>query len=67
MPAAIARMEPGIPTSPDDPWTIGPIVLGSSQQAADILTRTHTTEVVRQLLTGPTEIVALFAAVTGRP
>jgi uncharacterized protein (TIGR03083 family) len=64
--AAIARMEPGIPASPDEHWTIGPIVLGAAQQAADILTRTHTAEVVRQLVSGPTELVALFAAIAGR-
>jgi uncharacterized protein (TIGR03083 family) len=65
--AAIARMEPGIPTGPDGAWSIGPIVLGSGQQAADILTRAHPGEVVRGLLNGPADLVELFAAVAGRP
>src|SRR5207245_11183190 len=65
--AAIARMEPGIPKGPDGAWSIGPIVLGSAQQAADILTRAHTAEVVRGLVSGPADVVALFAAVAGRP
>jgi len=65
--SAIARMEPGIPTSPNETWTLGPVVLGPAQQAADILTRAHTSDEVRELVGGPADIVALFAAVAGRP
>jgi uncharacterized protein (TIGR03083 family) len=65
--AAIARMEPGVPTGPDADWSIGSIVLGSAQQTADILTRAHRAEVVRGLVDGPVEVVKLFAAVAGRP
>lgn len=65
--AAIAHLEPGRPTSPGDTWTLGPITLGSSQQAADILTRAHGAEAVRGLVTGPADVVELFAAAVGRP
>jgi len=65
--SAIARMEPGIPTGPNGAWTLGPVVLGPAQQAADILTRAHTSDEVRELVGGPADIVALFAAVAGRP
>jgi hypothetical protein len=65
--AAMARMEPNVPTDPDGALRIGPIVLGSAQQAADILTRAHTVQHARELLEGPTDLVDLFAAVAGRP
>ena len=65
--AAIARLEPGIPSSPDGTWSLGPLVLGSGQQTADILTRAHPPDVVRQLVDGPPELVPLFAEVAGRP
>ena len=65
--AAIARMAPHIPSDPEGAWSIGPIVLGSIQPAADILTRAHTAETVQGLLDGPTDLVELFAAVAGRP
>ena len=39
---AIARLEPGIPTSPRATWSIGPMGLGSAERAAAILTRAHT-------------------------
>jgi hypothetical protein len=65
--SAIARMEPGIPTSLGGPWTLGPVVLGSAQRAADILTRAHTPSEVRELVSGPADVVALFAAAAGRP
>lgn len=65
--AAITRMEPGIPSGPDGDWSIGSIVLGSTQQAADILTRAHGPEVVRGLVNGPIDVVKVFAAVAGRP
>ncbi|MDA4132883.1 MAG: maleylpyruvate isomerase family mycothiol-dependent enzyme [Thaumarchaeota archaeon] len=65
--AAIARMEPGIPTSLDGPWAVGPVVLGPAEQAAAILTRAHTAEEVRELASGPSDLVQLLAARLGRP
>jgi uncharacterized protein (TIGR03083 family) len=65
--ASIARMDPVTPTSDNDAWALGPIVLGPGQQAADILTRAHTADEVQALVSGPEEIVDLFAAATGRP
>jgi uncharacterized protein (TIGR03083 family) len=64
--AAAARAEPGIPTGPDGSWSVGPIDLGQAQQAADILTRAHRAEEVRELAGGPPELVELFASVAGR-
>jgi len=64
---AIARLEPEIPTTPDGTWSIGPITLGSTEQAAAILTRTHTADEVCELASGPSEAVQLFAAAIGRP
>jgi uncharacterized protein (TIGR03083 family) len=64
--AAIARMEPTVPSSPDEPWSIGPVVLGDAQQAADILTRGRTAEEIERVITGPAEMVTLFAAVASR-
>lgn len=65
--AAIANMEPHIPSAPDEGWGLGPLVLGSAAQTSDILTRRHTPEEVRELVHGPAETVEIFAAVTGRP
>jgi hypothetical protein len=42
------------------------VVLGSAQQAADILTRGHTAEEVRTLVSGPAEAVELLATFAGR-
>ena len=64
---AIARLEPGIPTSTDDTWSIGPMGLGSAEQAAAIMTRAYTAEEVSELTSGPPEVVGLFAAAIGRP
>lgn len=64
---AIARMEPEVPADPEGAWAIGPLVLGPAQQAADVLTRGRTAAEVRELVRGPAEIVAAFAAVAGRP
>jgi hypothetical protein len=63
----MAHMEPVVPTDPEGVWGFGTIVLGPAQQAADILTRAHTTESIRQLASGPAEMVNLVAAVAGRP
>ena len=65
--AAIAHMEPVVPTDPEGAWGFGPVVLGPAQQAADILTRAHTTESIRQLASGPAGMVDLVAAVAGKP
>jgi uncharacterized protein (TIGR03083 family) len=65
--AAIARTEPGIPTSLDGPWAVGPVQLGPAEQAAAILTRAHTAEEVRELARGPSDLVQLLAAGLGRP
>jgi uncharacterized protein (TIGR03083 family) len=64
--AAAARAEPGIPAGPDGSWSVGPIDLGHAQQAADILTRAHRAEEIRELAGGPPELVELFASVAGR-
>jgi uncharacterized protein (TIGR03083 family) len=65
--AAAAGVESGIPAEQDGAWTLGPVVLGHAQQAADILTRAHTAEEVRVLAGGPTAAVELLAAFAGRP
>jgi hypothetical protein len=65
--AAIAQMEPVVPTDPDGDWGFGPIVLGPAQQAADILTRAHSAEEIRQLASGPPDLVELISAVAGKP
>ena len=63
---ATARLDPKIPTSPDTTWSIGPIALGSAELATAILTRAHTPDEVCELVSGPPEIVQLFAAAIGR-
>jgi uncharacterized protein (TIGR03083 family) len=65
--ATIAGVEPGIPAAPDDLWSIGPVVLGPAATAADILTRAHAPEEVKQLASGPPAAVELLAAMAGRP
>ncbi len=65
--AAAAGVEAGVPAAEGDPWTIGPVELGSPQQAADILTRAHTADAIRQIASGPTEAVDLLAFFAGRP
>lgn len=64
---AIAHLEPGIPDTRDGVWSLGPVQLGQAQQAAEILTRGHSTEEVQQLAKGPEEVVRLIATVAGRP
>jgi uncharacterized protein (TIGR03083 family) len=49
-----------------DQWTIGPLQLGDSQRTADILTRAHTADEIRQLVPGPTAAVELLATTAGR-
>lgn len=65
--AAAAGVEPAIPTDNHDAWALGPVMLGPSQQAADILTRRHTPEKVRNLASGPSPAVDLLATFAGRP
>jgi hypothetical protein len=64
--AAIARMEPAIPSAPGGAWGLGPLVLGPAGQTADILTRGCTTEEVRARVQGPLESVELLAMWVGR-
>jgi uncharacterized protein (TIGR03083 family) len=64
--AASARVEPGIPSTPDGPWALGPLVLGDAQQAADVLTKAHSPAELRTLVRGPAEFVELFAGFAGR-
>jgi uncharacterized protein (TIGR03083 family) len=47
-------------------WSIGSARLGDLQQTADLLTRAHTADEVRALVTGPDEAVELAAAAFGR-
>ena len=54
------------PTAPDRDWSIGPLVLGPAQQAADILTLAHTEPELQSLVEGPADLVALFASRLGR-
>lgn len=65
--AAAARVEPSAPSVQDGAWSVGPVVLGPAQQAADILTRAHIADEVRSLVSGPSEAVDLLAAFAGRP
>jgi hypothetical protein len=64
--AAMARMEPVIPADPEGNWGFGHVVLGPAEQAADILTRAHTAERIRQLARGPAGVIEVLAAVAGR-
>lgn len=50
----------------DGHWSIGPLRLGDPQQTADLLTRRHTSDEVRALVTGPDAAVDLAAASFGR-
>lgn len=47
-------------------WTIGNLVVGSTQRTADVLTRGHSAEEVRQLVAGPDDAVELAAVSFGR-
>ncbi|MEZ5179990.1 MAG: maleylpyruvate isomerase family mycothiol-dependent enzyme [Acidimicrobiales bacterium] len=51
---------------PDRSWSIGPIVLGPRQQAADLLTLAHDAGEVAALVTGPDDVVEQFALRVGR-
>lgn len=64
--ASMVRVEPLVPGEPEGDWGFGPVVLGSAQQAADILTRGHTAEAIRRLVHGPAQMIDLIAAALGR-
>jgi uncharacterized protein (TIGR03083 family) len=64
--AAAARVEPGIPDGAGGSWSLGSLVLGDTQQAADVLTRAHPADELRRLLQGPPDFVELFSALAGR-
>lgn len=65
--AAMTRVDPSIPANPEDPWSLGPVVLGPAQQTADILTRGHTSAEIHELVDGPSDRVEVLAAGLGRP
>jgi len=65
--ASMAYMEPVLPTNPEGVWGFGPVVLGPSQQAADIVTRAYTSERIRQMAKGPPDVIEVFATKLGRP
>ena len=57
----------GAPTAERSPgvaehFEVGPIVLGSREQAADILTLAHSADEVAALVSGPADAVEQFAA-----
>lgn len=67
--ATVAGAPTGEDRDPDDladQWAIGPLVLGSRQQAADILTLGCTAAEVAGLIRGPSELVTQFASRVGR-
>ena len=63
---AMTQSQPVVPIDPGGVWGFGAIVLGPTQQAADILTRAHTAESIRQLVSGPAEMIELISAVAGK-
>jgi uncharacterized protein (TIGR03083 family) len=64
--ATVAGAAAIAPTADDGVWSIGPLVLGPRQQAADILTLAHTESEVCALMEGPAELVQQFASRVGR-
>ena len=64
--AAAAGVDAVVPLAGAGPWMIGPIELGSPQQAADILTRARTADEIRMLASGPSDAVGLLASFAGR-
>lgn len=64
--AAAAGVEVAVPDDDENPWMIGPIELGASSQAAAILTRGHTPDEIRDLVSGPPDAVDLLASFAGR-
>ncbi len=68
--ATVAGAPTGDGAGPSDDsgsqWAIGPIDLGSRQQAADILTLGHSAAEVTSLVEGPDDVVGEFAVRAGR-
>jgi uncharacterized protein (TIGR03083 family) len=64
--ATVAGAPAVAPGSEDGVWSIGPVVLGSRQQTADVLTLAHAEDVVCALVDGPTELVKQFATRVAR-
>ena len=65
--AAALRLDPVVPPGEDGDWAIGEVVLGRAAQAAAMLTRAYTTEQVRPLLRGPSDLAERLSAALGRP
>lgn len=65
--AAAAGVEAGIPDDYGGSWSLGPVVLGPAQQAADVLTRALSAEEIKSVASGPATAVELLAAFAGRP
>lgn len=61
--AAAARVEA---MQDEGQWSIGTVVIGSTQQTADVLTRGHTADEIRHLVTGPEDAVELAAVTFGQ-
>jgi hypothetical protein len=51
----------------DGQWELNGVVLGEDEQTSAILTRGHTVEEIRSLVTGRSDRVELLAMVAGRP
>lgn len=64
--ARVGGVQPGIPDRAEDDWSIGPVCLGPVQQTADILTCAHLSDDIRDLVSGPSELVELVAVALGR-
>jgi uncharacterized protein (TIGR03083 family) len=65
--AEVVAAAAGVQAAVDDGrWSIGPADLGDTQQTADILTRAHTADEIRNLVGGPTDAVERAAAAFGR-
>jgi uncharacterized protein (TIGR03083 family) len=64
---AVAAAAAGVDaTSSDGRWSLGPVVVGDDHQTADVLTKAHTADEVRALVSGPTDFVELFATLASR-
>ena len=63
--AAIARVDAPVPPEGGD-WSFGEVVLGDTEQAANVLTRGLTADEVRDVVTGPAPAVAALAQIAGR-
>jgi uncharacterized protein (TIGR03083 family) len=50
----------------DGHWSIGALQLGSTQQTADVLTRAHPADEIRELVSGPADALDMAATTFGR-